>query len=195
MPQIKVCGLTRSSDVELCLELGVDRLGFVLAPSRRQLDLQALDRLLPIPGCWTAVLVDPRPELIEELLERGCPSLQFHGSESAEFCSRYQGRARLVKAWRVGGPDFLIPDYPVDEVLLDGAQPGSGQAFDWSWLQGRKPKLPLFLAGGLTPDNVALAWQQVHPDGFDVSSGVEASPGCKDPVRLRRFVRAVRSLA
>lgn len=192
MIQIKVCGLTRRTDVELCLELGVDRLGFVLAPSPRQVEPSRLCHLLPHGVAWSAVLVDPEAALVEQILDLGCPCLQFHGRESPDFCARYQGRARLVKALRLHSPEQLALDYPVDEYLLDGPSPGQGQSFDWSWLRSRRPNRPFYLAGGLRPENVRQAILQAAPLGVDVSSGVELSPGVKDAEALRRFVAEVR---
>lgn len=194
MTEIKVCGLTRPGDVDLCLELGVQRLGFVFAPSPRKISLTQLDSLLRRgPFFWSAVLVDPAPQLVEELLARGCPCLQFHGNEGAAMLSAYRGRAHLVKALRVAHPDHLQVDLPVDEYLLDGARPGHGQVFEWSWVRDRRPARPFFLAGGLTPENVAEAIACVAPLGVDVSSGVEEAPGLKSESRLRAFVREVLS--
>ena len=172
----------------------MDRLGFVLAPSPRQLSLEQLDQLLPLSVCWSAVLVDPSPGLVEELLARGCPCLQFHGQESPDFCAQFRGRARLVKALRISSPDQLQVDYPVDEYLLDGPRPGQGQTFQWNWVLGQPFKRPYFLAGGLHPGNVEEAIRQTRPLGVDVSSGVEERPGCKDPQKLRDFVGRVRAL-
>lgn len=166
----------------------------MLAPSPRQLSLEQLDRLLPLSGCWSAVLVDPSPGLVEDLLARGCPCLQFHGQETPDFCQQFRGRARLVKALRISSPDQLHVDYPVDEYLLDGPRPGQGQTFQWSWVHGQPVNRPFFLAGGLHPGNVEEAIRQTCPLGVDVSSGVEERPGCKDPQKLRDFVGRVRAL-
>lgn len=193
MTQIKVCGLTRPQDVRLCLELGVNRLGFVFAPSPRQITLEQLDQLLEVGRFdWSAVLVDPTPQLVEDLLARGCPILQFHGAEPAEMLQTYQGRARIVKALKISQPEHLDVDLPADEYLLDSARPGHGQPFDWAWLRSRRPNRPFYLAGGLSPENVAEAIASVAPLGVDVSSGVEQDHGRKCPVRLREFVRQVR---
>jgi len=185
--------LTRPRDLELCLELGVERLGFVFAPSPRQLTLEQLDAMLRLGSFfWSAVLVDAQPALIDALLERGCPCLQFHGQETSRDLAPYRGRAHLVKALRVSHPDHLRPDYPVDEYLLDGARPGYGQPFEWSWLRQHRPARPFYLAGGLTPENVAQAIAEVAPLGVDVSSGVEEAPGHKCADKLRRFVSNAR---
>ena len=193
MVQLKVCGLTRPADVELCLQLGVDRLGFVLAPSPRRLELSDLDRLLSLgPFFWSAVLVDPERWLVEELLARDCPCLQFHGAEDDQLLRLYAGRARIVKALRVSCPEDLEAQVAADEYLLDGPRPGQGQVFDWDWVQRRRPPRPFFLAGGLNPGNVVQAIHVTRPLGVDVSSGVEQAPGVKCPALLRRFVAAVR---
>ena len=94
---------------------------------------------------------------------------------------------------RISQPAHLEEQFPVDEYLLDGARPGHGQPFEWNWLSQRRPDRPFFLAGGLHADNVAQAIRQLSPLGVDVSSGVEASPGCKDEAELRRFVEQVRA--
>ncbi len=192
MTQVKVCGLTRTRDVELCLELGVHRLGFVFAPSPRQISLSQLDELLrPGPFFWSAVLVDPSPGLVEELLARRCPCLQFHGGESTDFFQAYGGRAHIVRALRVSQPEHLEVDLPVDEYLLDSARPGHGQPFEWGWISQRRPNRPFYLAGGLTAENVTEAIVRTAPLGVDVSSGVEDAPGFKSEARLREFVRRV----
>ena len=180
--------------MELCLELGVDRLGFVFAPSSRQINFQQLDSLLDLGSFfWSAVLVDAQPQVVQALLERGCSCLQFHGAESAEQVRIYQGRAHLVKALRIGHPEHLRVDYPVDEYLLDGARPGHGLPFDWNWLSQHRPQRPFYLAGGLVPENVAEAIARVAPLGVDVSSGVEEAPGHKCEHKLRRFMANVRA--
>jgi phosphoribosylanthranilate isomerase len=195
--QVKVCGLTRPQDVASCLEFGVDRLGFVLAPSPRQVSLSQLDELLKLlpPGChWSAVLVNADEGLLQALLERGCGSVQFHGDESAEWCRRWSTQTHIVKAFSIGSAHDLarIESWPTQEVLLDGPRPGSGQPFSWQWLQP-PPGRPFWLAGGLNPDNVEAALRVVRPLGVDVSSGVESAPSCKCRDRLQRFVERVRA--
>ena len=197
MTLVKVCGLTRPQDVEHCLELGVDRVGFVLAPSRRRLELDQLDKLLPLLPHgypWVAVLVDAPDSLIEALIERACPILQVHGQESPEQLQRWSGRAHRVKALalRQAHDLDLAASYDVEELLLDSPQPGHGQAFDWTWLDKCRPPRPFFLAGGLHSDNVAEALVRVRPQGVDVSSGVESAPGHKDAIKLKAFLQRVR---
>lgn len=198
LTEIKVCGITRTQDLERCLDLGVTRVGFVLAPSPRQLTMGQLDTLLevlPPAFPWVAVLVDPTPELIQQLLDRQCPVLQMHGQESAEFCARWRGRARVVKALRLASATDLqrCQDYDVDEFLLDGPRPGHGQVFDWTWIDQGRPQQDFYLAGGLDSSNVQPAILQVRPRGVDVSSGVEERPGVKDFSKLKAFVERARN--
>lgn len=200
MTQIKICGLTRREDVAFCIEQKVDRIGFVLAPSPRRLQVEELDDLLggiPAGFPWVAVLVDPEPSLVEEALRRGCRHLQFHGAEPPAWCAAWRPRAHVIKALRLETAADLLPlqSYrdSVDEFLLDGPRPGAGTTFNWTWLADRPP-LPFFLAGGLAPDNVAQAVRQVRPDGVDVSSGVEHQPGRKDCDKIRLFVERTRSV-
>lgn len=198
LTEVKVCGLTRTQDLEWCLELGVTRVGFVLAPSPRQLTLPQLDLLLqvlPPAFPWVAVLVDPALELIQQLLDRQCPILQMHGQESAEFCSRWRPQARVVKALRLASPADLhrCGLYDVDEFLLDSPRPGHGQAFDWQWIDQGRPRRDFYLAGGLDSTNVEQAILQVGPRGVDVSSGVEERPGIKDLRKLKAFVERARN--
>jgi phosphoribosylanthranilate isomerase len=185
--------------VQLCLELGVERLGFVLAPSKRRVELSQLEELAPSAGGWTAVLVDPGDQLVEAVLGLGCGWLQFHGQESPADCARWRGRARVVKALKLDHRSRLeaVSAYAdaVDELLFDAPQPGQGQTFDWSWLAAQTFPLPFFLAGGLHADNVERAIRLTRPAGVDVSSGVEAAPGLKCEHKLRRFVERTRQSA
>lgn len=197
MTEIKVCGITRTQDLQWCLDLAVTRVGFVLAPSPRQLTLSQLDvllRALPTGFPWVAVLVDPTPELVQQLLDRQCPVLQMHGQESAEFCGRWRSQARVVKALRLSSATDLqrCGLYDVDEFLLDGPRPGHGQVFDWKWIDQGRPQQDFYLAGGLDSDNVQEAILQVGPRGVDVSSGVEERPGVKDFLKLKAFVERAR---
>jgi phosphoribosylanthranilate isomerase len=179
----------------LCLELGVHRLGFVLAPSPRQVSLQRLDQLLarlPAGQAWVAVTVDASLELLEALLDRGCPFLQFHGREDPSTWVPFQGRAGLMQALRLSAPESLQRGSKfADELLLDG--PGQGRTFPWEWLDEFRPRQPFWLAGGLTPENLPEAVARVRPFGVDVSSGVESQPGQKDPFKLRRWMEIVKS--
>ena len=174
------------------MQLGVDRLGFVLAPSPRQLSLEHLDDLLkrvPAEQAWVAVTVNAPPELLEALLQRGCRYLQLHGQEQPADWADFVGRAQIMRALRLQARPQ--PPWHGDELLFDG--PGQGRTFPWEWLTSPRPPLPFWLAGGLTPDNLKAAIAEVRPLGVDVSSGVESRPGEKDPGKIRQWMEIVRT--
>ncbi|SDQ85888.1 phosphoribosylanthranilate isomerase [Pseudoxanthomonas sp. CF385] len=201
--RIKFCGLTRAEDVRLAVELGVDYIGLVFAPRspRRLLLGQArmLRELVPEEiGVVALVMDNPRNE-IEQIVESLQPDvLQFHGAEDDAFAASL---ARpFWKAIAMGGQGegafASLAAYPnASGFLFDGhaagEQGGSGQRFDWRQMPVATER-PCLLAGGLTPDNVALALRTARPWGVDVSSGIETAPGEKDAEKMRRFVDAVR---
>jgi phosphoribosylanthranilate isomerase len=124
--------------------------------------------------------------------------VQLHGTESIEFCQELRQalpETEIIKAWRVRSPADLdlIQTYSevVDSFLLDAYHPnalgGTGQKLDWELLEAFKPSIPWFLAGGLTPDNIHMALSHLQPDGIDLSSGVEISPGQKDLASVDRL--------
>lgn len=200
--RIKFCGLTRTEDVRLAVELGVDYVGLVFAPrSPRKLLLgqaRMLRELVPEEIAVVALVMDnPRAD-IEALIENVRPDLlQFHGAETNDDCARFG--VPFLKAIAMGGTDedalARAAEFPsAYGYLLDGhgkgEQGGSGQRFDWK----RVPRLdrPVLLAGGLSSENVATAIDTAHPWGVDVSSGIETAPGIKSPERMRRFVDETR---
>lgn len=203
MIRIKICGITRLEDALAAVDAGADALGFVFADSPRRVSpaqAAAIAAALPPFVAVTGVFVDAHldPGLLSECL----PSLhaaQFHGAEPPEWLATLTGLAR-VKAFRVATvPDLAaVAAYrPVcHAVLLDARVPGkaggSGEAFDWDILHGADLGLPLVLAGGLRPDNVADAIRRVRPYAVDVSTHVESSPGAKDHDLVRTFIRAAR---
>ncbi|MCA9794159.1 MAG: phosphoribosylanthranilate isomerase [Candidatus Eremiobacteraeota bacterium] len=202
MTRIKICGLTRPQDVDRAVELGADCIGFVLAESSRQVDLPtlaALTRRIPPPIARIAVMVDPSPAEVQKALQL-VDWVQLHGGESPEFCGRFPGR--LLKAFRVRQPEDLEVDHYAEVVsayLFDAYHPrlagGTGERFNWEWLQGRKFARRFFLSGGLTPANVGQAIEEVCPWGVDVSSGVESDRGIKDPGFMADFIRQARLAA
>jgi phosphoribosylanthranilate isomerase len=203
---VKICGITNKADAFAAVEAGADALGFVLWPqSKRFVAVEAtagIVEMLPPSVKRVAVLVNPSREEVESLLARGVfTTLQFHGDETPEFCAAFRGRAEVWKAFRVADAASLavVAGYSVvDAVLLDSYSPasrgGTGQAFDWSLArEAKKLGRRLILSGGLNPANVRDAIAAVQPDGVDVSSGVEISPGRKDHEKVREFVRRCRS--
>jgi phosphoribosylanthranilate isomerase len=201
--RIKFCGLTRAEDVRLAVELGVDYVGLVFAPRspRRLLLGQArmLRELVPEEIAVVALVMDNTRTDIEHLVESLQPDLlQFHGAEDDDVAASF-GRP-FWKAIAMGGQQdsafASLADYPsASGFLFDGhaagEQGGSGQRFDWRQMPRATDK-PFLLAGGLTPENVALAVRTARPTGVDVSSGIETAPGTKDGEKMRRFVEAVR---
>ena len=197
---VKICGITTEEDALLAVALGADAVGFVFAPSRRQV---AVDRVrdivrrLPVGVLSVGVFRDELPERVVELVHRaGLGAAQLHGHESPEQTRLVRARVgTVIKAFPAGHPGLSALDsYGADIVLVDSATPGSGKVFDWS-LAEDAPRTGhrVMLAGGLDPDNVADAIARVGPWGVDVSTGVERSPGHKDPVKLRRFIEQAKA--
>ncbi len=200
--RIKVCGITRLEDALSASRLGVDAVGFVFYPkSPRYIDpmkAAAIIRELPPFVSAVGLFVNPSQQDINRVLE-SCPIgvIQLHGDETPEFCQA-QAR-RVIKAVPVSCREDLkkAHRYPCP-VLLDARAPagvygGTGQAFDWSLLEGFRHDYPLTLAGGLNIDNVRRAMAIRQWFALDVSSGVEQSPGIKDENKLTAFVEAVNS--
>jgi phosphoribosylanthranilate isomerase len=198
---VKICGITSEEDALLAVAMGADAVGFTFAPSPRQIAAgRAADiaKRLPPEIMTVGVFRDEAPERVVEVVQSaGLAAAQLHGHESAEATRFVRSRVRVViKAFPGGDPELQhAPDYHADIVLLDSASPGSGRVFDWSLAEGAPSGLRLVLAGGLNPDNVVEAIRRVRPWGVDVASGVEASPGVKDPVALRAFIKAAKSAA
>lgn len=201
--RVKICGITRVEDALAAVAAGADAIGLVFyAPSPRAVTAEqarAIISALPPFVTTVGLFVDmPGEELDSVLATVPLDLLQFHGDESPEACRRH-GRPYL-KALRIRPGDdvpALIDRYPgASGVLLDtyvpGTPGGTGEAFDWS-LVPSAPSRPVVLAGGLTPGSVAEAIRRVRPYAVDVSGGVEAAKGIKDPVLIRAFIDAVRS--
>jgi len=199
--RVKVCGITTPEDARMAAALGVDAIGLVFhPPSPRQVDLdtaRAIAAVLPPFVSCVALFVDAAPALIRSVLDAvPIDCIQFHGEETPADCA-YWGR-RFIKALRMQpGLDVAAEAgryRAASGLLLDtwvpGVPGGTGQTFDW----GRVPRdcaLPLVLAGGLTPDNVATAIAAARPHAVDVSGGVEATKGRKDRTRLAAFMQGV----
>lgn len=199
----KICGITRLEDARVAVAAGADAIGFVFyAKSPRAVTIeqaQAIIAQLPPFVTTVGLFVDmPREQLSQLLQQVPLDLLQFHGDETPAQC---EGFARpYIKALRVQPGDDIASQVAAytsaSGVLLDtfvsGVPGGTGQAFDWS-LVPQGLEMPIILAGGLTPDNVAAAIRQVRPYAVDVSGGVEASKGIKDSSKVQAFVHAVRS--
>jgi phosphoribosylanthranilate isomerase len=201
--KVKICGITSVGDAEEAVDAGADALGLMFYPgSPRHISLetaQTIERRLPPFIIRVGVFADPAPDDVFSAMHQcGLNLLQFHGHETPEFCRQFG--IMTMKAFRIRDAESLreIPDYQTDAFLLDSYVPGiaggTGATFNWELArEARKFGKPVFLAGGLTPENVADAVRTASPFGVDVSSGVEQSPGKKDPLKMRAFVAAVRS--
>jgi phosphoribosylanthranilate isomerase len=200
--KVKICGMTNLPDAEFAAEAGADALGFVFYErSPRAVSISAaaaISRRLPQYVVRVGVFVDSPEELVlRAIAECSLNLLQFHGGESPKYCTQFG--VMSMKAFRIRDAGSLadLGRYGTDAWLLDAYVPdqvgGSGHQFNWELaVEAQKFGRPVFLAGGLTAANVGTAVRQVHPYAVDVSSGVEASPGRKDPAKVRAFIEAVR---
>ncbi len=198
---VKICGITNEDDALLAVALGADAVGFVIAPSVRQIAVQKIydiTRRLPSEVLTVGVFRDELPQRVIELTQSaGLKAAQLHGHETPEDVQLVSQHIRtVIKAVPAGSSDAAnAHGFGTRMILIDAPAPGSGQVFDWK-LAGEMPGgLDIILAGGLTPENVASGIQQVLPWGVDVSSGVESAPGVKDPIKMKRFIDAARAAA
>lgn len=196
MVRVKVCGVTREEDARMLEALGVHAVGLVFAPSKRRLTPQRAATIASALGPFVTrvgVFVNAPGDWILEVA-RTVPlnAVQLHGDEPPELARRIGRHYPVIKAFRVRGPvDPAIFRYPAEALLLDGPRPGSGEAFDWSWLDAVPRGVRTIVAGGLGPENVCGLLQRFTPYAVDVSSGVESAPGVKDRERVGAFLRAV----
>ena len=197
MTKVKLCGLSRESDIAAVNELRPDLVGFVFAKKSKRYvspEQAAALKLLLAPGILAAgVFVNEPVEAVAELLDRGVIDVaQLHGSEDDDYIARLRALTGkpIFRAFKVKSEADLpaIENCAADLVLLDSGA-GTGKTFDWSLV--RSVQRPYFLAGGLDPDNVADAIAALHPYGVDVSSGIETD-GVKDESKMAAFVAVAR---
>ncbi len=196
---VKICGTTSEEDALLAVAMGADAVGFIFAPSPRQIAPALagdIAKRLPPEVLTVGVFRDESPQRVVEIMEAaGLRAAQLHGRESAEQSMWIRRRVRtVIKVFAAGDRAISSAgDHGADIVMLDAATPGSGQVFDWRLAEGVPAGSRLLLAGGLHEGNVADAIAQVQPWGVDAASGVESSPGKKDPRRLRAFIAAAKN--
>ncbi len=203
--KVKVCGLTSFEDASLALDQGVDVLGFNFYPrSPRYIaptTARKIVRRLPPFALTVGLFVnESSPAVLAEAARcAGVQILQLHGDEPADYC-RQLSEWTVIKAVRIGKgfSHESVADYPVQAFLLDAKDDvlfgGTGKTFDWRIAQTLRNLHPIILAGGLHAGNVGEAIRMVRPYGVDVCSGVESSPGRKDPARLKEFMDEVRNV-
>lgn len=198
---VKICGVTSEEDALLAVGLGASAIGFILAPSPRQLaatKIADIVKRLPADTVTVGVFRDESPERVVDVVNHaGLTGAQLHGHETPATSKYVRERVGLViKAFPAGSPRLADADaFGADLVLVDAPSPGSGRLVDFSMLEGLVDASRLVLAGGLTPDNVTEAIHRVQPYGVDVATGVESSPGVKDPLKLAAFIAAARAAA
>lgn len=196
---VKVCGTTNESDALLSVALGADAIGFIFAPSPRQIaPVVAADivRRLPPEVLTVGVFRDESAERVCDIVRRvGLGAAQLHGHESAAETRQVRERVPVViKAFAAGDPGLArSAGYGADMVILDSPRPGSGEVFDWALVDGVPDGTRLVVAGGLDPENVSRAIETARPFGVDVATGVESSPGEKDAAKMRAFIEAARA--
>ena len=201
--QVKICGNTNIDDAQLAVKLGADYLGLIFADSKRKVDIatarsiiQSLPKFRNFVGVFSN---QPKKEVETIAKETGLRTFQFHGDETALYCEHFieQGY-EVIKTFHIKDAMSLkrIDEYNVTAFLLDtyskDTAGGTGKTFDWKLVgEEHRPFFhdKLFLAGGLNVDNLADAIERMKPFAVDVASGVEKSPGKKDPVLLENFIK------
>lgn len=199
--KIKICGITNADDAVKASLYGAWAVGFIfyqkspryISPSRARKIIQQLPPFITPVG----VFVNQNERAVKDICRfTHIDTVQLHGDESPEYCRRFKDY-KIIKAFRVGD-DFefgKIQNYKVDAYLFDSYQKdaygGTGEPFDWKFLSYNKIDKPYILAGGLNVENVAKALEILTPYAVDVSSGIEKSPGVKDPRQMKAFIDMV----
>ncbi len=204
--RLKVCGITSLADAQAALACGAQYLGFnFYPPSPRYISPEAARAIIAdLPDSVVSVGIfvnEPTPAAVLELLRRsGAQLAQLHGDETPAYCAQV-GAERVIKALRAG-PDFDPPtalSFPATAILLDAFDKrlygGTGKVADWTVARQTARLTRLFLAGGLSPENIAEAVRSVEPFAVDVNSGVESAPGVKDAGRLQLLKQALDSIS
>jgi phosphoribosylanthranilate isomerase len=198
---VKVCGITNEDDALFAVAMGADALGFVFAPSPRQVSPQQvfdITRRLPPEILTVGVFRDELPARVIKLVHQaGVKAAQLHGNETPAEAIEVAANVRwMIKAFAAGSKQLAQADqYGTDLILVDAPSPGSGKVFNWDLAAEAPDGMRVILAGGLTPENVAEAIGVVEPWGVDVSTGVESAPGRKDALKVKRFIDNARAAA
>ncbi len=203
MTTLKICGITQREQAEIIADLGVDYLGFVVVPHTPRYvppeSLPALTTNLPqVPKIGVFRQFDP-PTIYDIARKANLDGIQLHGQESLEFCQAIKELLPdrlLIKAVAIKQPDDLLlaNSYSqiVDIILLDVPKEGTEKTIDWQMLRHFRPRGKWWLAGGLNLDNVKAAIDIAQPDGIDLASGVEDSPGIKNIAKIKTLLSVLR---
>lgn len=215
--RVKICGITQPSQGQAIASLGATALGFICVPTSPRYvsakQIQQIITALPVDSTSQAYTVDrigvfanaTVAEICDVVAIANLSGIQLHGAEPPEFCRDLRAALpnhELIKALRIKTTESLqqAAQYSgvVDTLLLDAYHPGllggTGLTLDWQALQQFTPDRPWFLAGGLTPENITDALSQIHPDGIDLSSGVERSPGDKDIAKVTHLFTQLKQM-
>jgi phosphoribosylanthranilate isomerase len=210
--RVKICGVTSPADVAACVAAGADAVGInfhpasprYVDPRQSQLLLRSIPPLMAGVGVFVGL---PFRQITAMAYQLGLRTIQFHG-DNREASDPFP--FSLIAAVRVRDRNSLreidsyletcracghLPAAVLVDAFVEGKEGGTGQSAPWNLIAGYKPGVPIILAGGLTPENVAEAIRVVRPDGVDVATGVEELPGRKDPDKVRRFVANAREAA
>ena len=202
MVKVKICGITNISDAYSAAECGVDALGFIFYPKSQRYVAPAkakeIIQKLPPEITRVGVFVNHEIQEVKEIVQFCSLNLiQLHGDESPEYCGQFP-MSSLVKAVSCQTEEEIqeLKNYPVAAILMDareaGHYGGTGKNSDWRLAIKVKETHPLILAGGLNRENIREAIERVRPQAVDINTGVETSPGKKDPGKIREIVKIVR---
>jgi phosphoribosylanthranilate isomerase len=208
-PRIKFCGITSVADAELAVANGAWAVGLILWPeSKRACDpgegirvSNAVRRKVEVAGVFVNQSLDEIAALVDMLQ---LSMVQLHGEEGPAFATEVRRRtgAKVIKAQSIRLASDVLKvqafhaiDYHLLDTYREGERGGTGETFDWRMLERRSTDVPLILSGGLNPENVAEGIAAADPFAVDVASGTEASPGVKDPIKMKAFADAVRATA
>jgi phosphoribosylanthranilate isomerase len=203
MVRVKICGITNRRDALMAVDLGANALGFVFAPSPRQISPEAVRvvaEALPPFVQTVGVFVNEDLPVIRKIMDFcGLNLIQLHGNESPEFCRELM--PQTIKAFRLKNGSSLVPirryTGQVKAIVLDayqkGIKGGTGRVFDWNLgVRAGELGIPIILSGGLTPSNIQSAISAVKPYAVDVSSGIEERPGKKSPLLMKQLIEKIR---
>ncbi len=202
MVKVKICGITNISDAYRAAECGVDALGFIFYPKSQRYVVPAkakeMIQKLPPEIIRVGVFVNHEIQEVKEIAQFcGLNLIQLHGDESPEYCAQFP-MSSLIKAVFCRTEEEIreLKNYPVAAILVDardaGHYGGTGKNSDWRLAIKVKETHPLILAGGLHRENIREAIEMVRPQAVDINSGVEISPGKKDPGKIKEIIEIVR---